>query len=205
MASKKSNGKRSPSVVVLAGPNGSGKSTVAPDLLQGALAVTEYVNADTIAQGLSGFAPEGAALEAGKIMLRRLQELAGRRDDFAFETTLASRSFAPWLRGLRRSGYAVHLAFLWLPSAEFAIKRVAERVHAGGHNIPEDVIRRRYRAGLRNLFAMYQPLCADWWVFDNSRPGGPRLVAEGAGPEANRIADPDTWSLIRKGGAGAKP
>jgi predicted ABC-type ATPase len=191
--------------VVLAGPNGSGKSTVAPDLLQGALAVTEFVNADIIAQGLSGFAPEGAALEAGKIMLRRLRELAGRREDFAFETTLASRSFAPWLRRLRRSGYAVHLAFLWLPSADFAARRVAERVHAGGHDVPEDVVRRRYRAGLHNFFSMYQELCVDWRVFDNSSPAGPRLVAEGAGLDPREVSDPSTWSLIQRGGPNAKP
>jgi predicted ABC-type ATPase len=204
MACQKSNGKRPPSVVVLAGPNGSGKSTVAPDLLQGTLAVTEYVNADTIAQGLSGFAPQGAALEAGKVMLRRLRELAARREDFAFETTLASRSFAPWLRELRRSGCAVHLAFLWLPSADFAVRRVAERVRAGGHGIPEDVIRRRYRGGLQNFFAMYQPLCADWRFLDNSHAGGPRLMAYGADLETHDVLDPETWALIRKAGAHAK-
>ena len=193
------NGERSPSVVVLAGPNGCGKSTVAPELLRGALAVTEFVNADTIAQGLSGFDPGGSALEAGKVMIRRLRELARRGEDFAFETTLASRSFAPWLSQLRRDGYAVHLVFLWLPSEEFAVKRVADRVRMGGHDIPEETIRRRYRAGLKNLFEMYQPICAEWQVFDNSRVTGPRLVAGGVGAEATEVLDPQTWARVLKG------
>lgn len=98
-----------PSVVILAGPNGAGKSTVAPDLLQGTLAVGEFVNADVIASGLSAFDPDSAAITAGRVMLARIRELAEQRASFAFETTLASRSFAPWPRELRASGYAVHL------------------------------------------------------------------------------------------------
>ncbi len=192
-------GRRSPSVVVIAGPNGSGKSTVAPELLKGTLAVTEFVNADTIAQGLSGFAPEGSALEAGKVMIRRLRELASRGEDFAFETTLASRSFAPWLSELRGDGYAVHVVFLWLPSEEFAVKRVADRVQMGGHDIPEEIIRRRYRSGLRNLFDLYQPICTGWQVFDNSRTTGPQLVARGIGSETTEVLDPETWAQVLKG------
>jgi predicted ABC-type ATPase len=101
-----------PSIVILAGPNGAGKSTVAPDLLQGTLAVSEFVNADVIASGLSAFDPDSAAITAGRVMLARIRELAEQRSSFAFETTLASRTFAPWLRELRTSGYAVHLFFL---------------------------------------------------------------------------------------------
>ena len=103
-----------PSIVILAGPNGAGKSTVAPALLHGALAVDEFVNADVIARGLSAFDPESVALTAGRVMLARLHELAEQRVSFAFETTLASRTFAPWLRDLKASGYAVHLFFLFL-------------------------------------------------------------------------------------------
>src|SRR3970040_1460506 len=109
-----------PKVVVIAGPNGAGKSTTAPKLLREALAVDEFVNADTIAAGLSAFAPERGAFTAGRAMLARLQELASAHDDFAFETTLSSRSFAPWLRGLQEGGYSVHLIYLWLPGAELA-------------------------------------------------------------------------------------
>src|SRR5207245_5581410 len=121
-----------PSIVILAGPNGAGKSTVAPALLRGALAVNEFVNADVIASGLSAFDPDSAAIAAGRVMLARIRELASQRVNFAFETTLASRSFAPWLRQLVTSGYSAHLVFLWLPSADFAVDRVAERVRTGG-------------------------------------------------------------------------
>ena len=141
-----------PSVVVLAGPNGAGKSTAAPALLQGTLGVTEFVNADDIARGLSAFNAERAALPAGRVMLARLHELARRRMSFAFETTLASRSFAPWLTGLKRDGYSIHMLFLWLPSADFALDRVADRVRMGGHSVPAETVRRRYRAGIRNFF-----------------------------------------------------
>lgn len=122
-----------PGVVILAGPNGAGKSTVAPALLHGALGVDEFVNADVIAQGLSAFEPDRVAIAAGRIMLARLNELAAQRADFAFETTLATRSFARWLRGLRLSGYDVHLFFLWLFSADLAVARVADRVGMEGH------------------------------------------------------------------------
>lgn len=141
-------------VVVVAGPNGAGKSTAAPALLNDALAVKEFVNADAIAAGLSAFRPESVAIAAGRIMLERMRSLASAGDNFAFETTLASRSFAPWLKTLRSSGYRVHLLFLWLRAPELAIQRVAERVRLGGHDIPEAVIRRRYTAGLKIFLAL---------------------------------------------------
>jgi predicted ABC-type ATPase len=157
-----------PHLIVLAGPNGAGKSTIAPALLVGALGVHEFVNADVIAQGLSAFQPERTALQAGRIMRARLHCLASQRVDFAFETTLASRSFAPWTADLRRTGYAFHLLFLWLPSPEMALARVAERVRLGGHDVPADTIRRRYHAGLRNFFELYGPLTDSWQFYDNA-------------------------------------
>ena len=181
-----------PSVVVLAGPNGAGKSTAAPLLLRGAMGLTVFVNADVIAQGLAAYDPEGAALAAGRIMLARLHELAAQRQSFAFETTLAARSFAPWLRRLLTDGYHFHLAYLWLPSAEAAIERVAERVLTGGHDIPEDVVRRRYEGGLRNFHRIYQPLASSWAMYDNGHGSPPRLVAFGAAEEIN-IVDADIW------------
>jgi predicted ABC-type ATPase len=169
---------KQPHVIILAGPNGAGKSTTAPVLLRDTFAVDEFVNADAIAQGLSAFAPESAALEAGKIMLRRLRDLAQRRINFAFETTLASRSFAPWLKKLRDTGYQVHLLFLTLPDAQSALERVAVRVKLGGHSIPDDIVRRRFSAGLQNLFQLYMPIVTSWKILDNSVPGRPLDVAE---------------------------
>lgn len=193
-----------PSLVILAGPNGAGKSTAAPDLLQDTLDVTEFVNADMIAQGLSAFEPERMALAAGRIMLRRLRDLARQRVSFAFETTLSSRSFAPWIRELLQTGYTFHLVFLWLPSVDFAIQRVANRVRLGGHDIPEDTIRRRYLAGLRHFFALYQPLATSWRLYDNSSPTGSRLIASGRQTTVTAIRDTATWRhLIQEYGHGA--
>ena len=183
--------------MVLAGPNGAGKSTTAPRLLKGALGVAEFVNADTIAQGLSAFAPEEAALLAGRIMLERAKELAERRVNFAFERTLASRSLVAWIRPLcDEAGYRVHLLFLWLSDAETAVARVRERVRAGGHDVPEETIRRRYDRGLQNLFGLYQLLATTWRLYDNSREVGPRLVASGGRRLQVRVRDASTWARV---------
>lgn len=188
-----------PSIVILAGPNGAGKSTVAPALLRGALAVNEFVNADVIASGLSAFDPDSAAIAAGRVMLARLGELARQRESFAFETTLASRSFAPWLRDLRASGYAVHLFFLWLSSPDLAVQRVADRVRSGGHDVPADTIRRRYRAGVRNLFSLYQPIVTTWAVYDCSGLKS-QLVAEGLESAPLKVYDRKVWAAVQQQG-----
>lgn len=185
-----------PSVVALGGPNGAGKSTAAAALLRGALAVNQFVNADVIAKGLAGFAPETVAARAGRIMLGRLKSLAADRENFAFETTLAGRSFAPWLRSLVEIGYQFHLVFLWIPSADMAVARVANRVKMGGHDVPEETIRRRFAAGLRNFHCLYRPISTSWRVYDNSEDRGPRLIALGTGSDAERVADPRAWRLI---------
>ena len=166
-----------PHVIIIAGPNGAGKSTTAPAILKSALGVTEFVNADTIAQGLSAFNPEKAAFHAGRVMLNRLQQLSDDHENFAFETTLASKTFAPWLKRLKADGYTFHLFFLWLPSPEFAVARVAERVRMGGHHVPDDTVCRRYRSGLDNFFTRYIPIADTWHVFDNSRESDPQLIA----------------------------
>jgi predicted ABC-type ATPase len=151
-----------------------------------------------IAQGLSAFNPEGAALAAGRIMLARLKELAAARESFAFETTLASRSFAPWIRSLTSSGYDFHLLFLWLPSPQFAVERVAQRVQSGGHYVADEVVRRRYVKGLRNFFSLYQPLATTWRVYDNAvDEAGPKLVAGGKFRAEEVVADEDTSRLIK--------
>jgi predicted ABC-type ATPase len=188
----------SPNVIVVAGPNRAGKSTAAPSLLQDLLDVTEFVNADVIAQGLAAFDPDRVAFQAGSIMHARLRSLASKRRNFAFETTLASRSLAPWLRGLVASHYLFHLVFLWLPSADFAVARVADRVRLGGHNVPEDTIRRRYRRGLRNFFQLYRPLSTTWRMYDNSQESGIRLIAAGEGTNVTRIGGEETWQQLRQ-------
>jgi len=187
-----------PHVIVVAGPNGAGKSTAAPRSLRDALAVREFVNADTIAAGLSAFRPESVAIAAGRIMLARMRALAAARADFAFETTLASRSFAPWLARLERGGYHVHLLFLWLRSPELAVSRVAERVRLGGHDVPVPVIRRRYEAGLANFFDVYLPLANSWDLFDNSEPGRPRLVAAGEGDAVSVGETGEIWRRLKE-------
>ncbi len=186
------------SVVVLAGPNGAGKTTAAPALLRDVLAVSEFVNPDVIAQGLSGFDPDAVALRAAGVMLDRLRELAARHVSFAFETTLASRSYARWLSDLIEQGYQVHLVYLWLASAALAVERVAERVRMGGHDVPEQTIRHRYVIGLRNFFRLYQPLATTWRVYDNSGFGVPSLIAVGQGLRTVRIIDRPIWRRIRR-------
>jgi predicted ABC-type ATPase len=166
-----------PRVVLISGPNGAGKSTVAPELIGHTFGFIQFVNADTIAQGLSALQPESTAITAGRIMLNRLQSLVRQRDDFAFETTLASRSFAPWIADLKRSGYSFFLMFLYLPTADMAVARVAGRVQDGGHSVPETTIRRRFKRGLQNFFQIYRPMADAWWFLDSSQPSGPEIIA----------------------------
>jgi predicted ABC-type ATPase len=185
-----------PLVVVIAGPNGAGKSTTATGLLQGALSVREFVNADTIAQGISVFRPESVAMAAGRVMLARLRALAAAHVSFAFETTLASRSFARWLRQLRTQGYKVHLEFLSLASADLAVARVATRVREGGHDVPEEVIRRRFTFGLANFFSLYQPIADSWQVLENADLDGPRLIAFKQPGRMIEIRDEAAWQHL---------
>jgi predicted ABC-type ATPase len=189
---------RTPLVVMLAGPNGAGKSTSAARLLRGALAVEEFVNADTIAQGLSAYRPEAAAVAAGRVMLERLCFLARGRRDFAFETTLAGRGHARWLRELRSSGYRAHLIFLSLPDPGLAVARVAERVRQGGHHVPEVVVRRRFTGGLENLFNNYLEVVDSWQVYDNADLTGPRLIASRIAGMTAVIADPNAWQNLKE-------
>lgn len=188
-----------PLVVLLAGPNGAGKSTSAGRLLRGALTVDEFVNADTIAQGLSAYRPEEAAVAAGRAMIERLRLLARERRDFAFETTLAGLGHARWLRTLRAAEYRAHLVLLALPSADVAVARVAERVRRGGHSVPEDVVRRRFASGLKNFFANYINAVDTWQIYDNSGTMGPRLIASRAVGEPV-IADRSTWDALKEQG-----
>lgn len=167
-----------PQVFLIGGPNGAGKTTSATRLLPEFLKVNEFVNADAIASGLSAFNSATVSIEAGRIMVKRIKELGGSMKDFAFETTLASKSFAPFLADLRRKGFIVNLIYLWLKSPQLAVERVRLRVESGGHSVPEEVILRRYEAGRRNLVNLYLPLADNWYLFDNSGRS-PVLVAKG--------------------------
>jgi predicted ABC-type ATPase len=186
----------SPQVVVIAGPNGAGKTSLAPFLLRDRFSAFAFVNADAIAAGLSAFNLDSVAIEAGRVMLHRLHELSEGKENFAFETTLAARSFAPWLKQLRLSGYEVHLLFVWLRSAELAIERVSERIRRGGHAIPPHEIRRRYNRGIGNFFELYLPLADTWAIYDNSEGDTPSLIATGGAKRAQRISRPDLWQAL---------
>ncbi|MEO8573665.1 MAG: AAA family ATPase [Pyrinomonadaceae bacterium] len=187
-----------PNIIVIAGPNGAGKSTLAPALLRDTLQVFQYVNADTIAEGLSAFAPEDASFDAGRVMLGRLHELADEGKSFAFETTLASRFYAGWLKDLReRRDYRASVVFLWLPSVDLAIARVAARVQTGGHSIPEETIRRRYDRGVKNFFELYLPV-ADYWRFFNAGVTPASEIGRYTETDGEHIFDHDLWTKIRK-------
>lgn len=185
-----------PSVIILAGPNGAGKSTCAPALLSEELQISEFVNADVIARGLSAFNSESVALQAGRIMLKRLKELSEQRVNFAFETTLSTRSFAPWLRKLTQTGYQFHLFYFWLESEELAVQRVEDRTRSGGHHIPKDVVRRRYHRSLINFFERYQSLTTEWSMYNNSNEDGPNLIAEGKGSTVANTPSLSLWNSI---------
>jgi predicted ABC-type ATPase len=185
-----------PQVAVLAGINGAGKTTASTPLLREALKIPSFMNADTIARGLNAFNVESEALKAGRIMLEHLRALAAARRSFAFETTLSGRAYAPWLRGLVSNGYAVHLFYYWLRSPDLAVQRVADRVRAGGHHIPEETVRRRYARSAGNFLTLYRPVVTTWQVYDNSN-GDRRLIAFN-NSYFDTVLDPDTWDTFQR-------
>jgi len=154
------------------------------------------VNADTIAQGLAGFRADEAAIMAGRVMLDRLDELASKRVDFAFETTLSGRTVRRLLSQFVRTGYAVRLLYLWLPTPDLAVARVRLRVRHGGHDVPEDVIRRRFERSLHNFWFLYRPLATTWQVFDASSADVRTIVARGAGSDTPTVIDADRWNRL---------
>ena len=167
-----------PNLFIISGCNGAGKTTASYSVLVDMLDCKEFVNADEIARGLSPFQPEKVAIEAGRIMLNRIGELMKQRVDFAIETTLSARTYRHFLINARSQGYFVTLVYFWLNSVELAIERVRTRVLSGGHDIPEDIIRRRYISGIEHLSKIYLPICDYWMIFDNSRHPS-ELIAEG--------------------------
>ncbi len=157
-----------PSLYIISGCNGAGKTTASITVLPEVLQCDEFVNADEIAKDLSPLDPHQARIDAGRIMIKKISENLEKLNTFAFETTLATKCFTNVIKKAHNLGYLVSLLYFWLDSPDLAIARVKQRVASGGHDIPNDVIIRRYYAGLKNLFDLYSPLCDYWMVFDNS-------------------------------------
>lgn len=181
----------SPVLYIIAGCNGAGKTTASMTVLPEVLNCQEFVNADEIAKGLSPFKPEEVAIEAGRLMLQRIEWLLSKRETFALETTLATRSYRSLVTRAKAAGYKVILLFFWLPSPEMAEQRVAYRVAGGGHNIPTDVIHRRYWGGLRNLFEVYVPIVDLWSLYESDAQLKPIV-------ERNKIKNNDLLIKIQE-------
>ncbi len=158
----------SPSAYIIAGPNGAGKTTFAREFLPNYADCRNFVNADLIAQGVSPFSPETAAVRAGRLMLEEISLFMRRGADFAFETTLSGRGHLNLLRHLKKQGYGVHVFYLWVSSVDLALSRIRERVLRGGHDVPEAVVRRRFDRSIANFLVHYRPLADSWILYDNS-------------------------------------
>ena len=189
--------KKKMNLYVIAGCNGAGKTTASFTVLPEMLKCREFVNADEIAAGISPFNPEGVAIQAGRLMIDRIIQLLKDGETFAFETTLATRSYVKLIQQAKKRGYFVTLLFFSLSSAEQAQRRVAQRVSMGGHNIPTDVIIRRYEAGLQNLFQLYMPVCDYWTLYDNSNCPAVR-IASGFGTEKIEVFDKERYTKLYK-------
>jgi len=164
-------------VYIIAGPNGSGKTTFANKFLPDYARCSNFVNADLIAQGLSPFSPKQVAIKAGKLVLSQIHEFKDSGVDFAFETTLSGRLYVNLFTNLKLKGYELHLFFLWIPNSELAIARIKDSVLEGGHNVPAQDVRRRFKRSICNFFKLYQPLLNSWMLFDNAG-SLPRLIAK---------------------------
>ncbi len=182
---------------IIGGCNGAGKTTASYTILPEILDCKEFVNADEIARGLSPFNPNSMAIEAGKLMLKRIKELLGRDESFAIETTLATRSYVNLVHQAQAKGYKVTLVFFWLHTPELALQRIAERVKKGGHDIPNTTARRRYIAGINNLFNLYAPEVDCWMIYDNS--DNPRIaVAHGGRFATTEVLNESLFTKIKE-------
>lgn len=187
---------QSPNLYIIAGPNGAGKTTASYNVLPDLLHCTNFVNADEIARGLSPFAPESVAIQAGRIMLSRIKELLKQSATFGIETTLATRSYVNLVRKAQLSGYVVNLVFFYLDNEEQAVQRVAQRVSNGGHNIPETDIRRRFKRGLYNLVNLYLPICDSALVFNNTMGEALLIARKSASNDAILVYQPEMWNNL---------
>ncbi len=186
-----------PNLYIIAGCNGAGKTTASYTVLPEMLGCREFVNADEIAKGLSPFNPSSVAMEAGRIMLQRMDDLLSEGADFAFETTLATRSYVRFIEQAHAKGYFVTLLYFWLPTPQQAVERVATRVLEGGHDIPKSVIYRRYGNGLKNLTSLYIPVCDYWVIYDNSSADEEvKTIASGGRSATLSIEDTLSYNAI---------
>jgi len=184
-------------IYVISGPNSAGKTTCVFSIMPELIDCYEYVNADAIAAGLSPFRPLEVSIDAGRLMLKRIRYLAESGVTFAFETTLASRSLAPFLKRCKRQGYSIRLIYIWVNSVELAVERVKRRVESGGHFITEETVRRRYNRSLTNFFQLYFPLANEWRFYDNSHDKVVLLARKLSGA-AIEISNTHLWEIIRR-------
>jgi len=184
-------------IVLLGGPNGAGKTTAASVLLPEELRVSAFLNADEIARRISPNDVDAAAFEAGRILIEQMRDMIRRGQSFAVETTCAGKSYLRILKDCQSAGWRVSLIYLWVPSPEYSIMRVARRVSQGGHHIPDEVIRRRYQAGLWNMRHLYLPLADDASIYDN-RDRALRLIARRAPGSALCVLDEEIWAKIEE-------
>ena len=182
---------------IIAGCNGAGKTTASYTILPEIMDCKEFVNADEIAKGLSPFQPDTVAFESGRIMLNRINDLLRENESFAFETTLSTKSYKQKILQAKRQGYTITLLFFWLNNIELAKQRVKTRVIEGGHNIPENVIERRYLKGIYNLFDIYLPIIDGALIFDNSF-GKHELIAQKMVDEDLMISDKNTFKKLKE-------
>lgn len=185
-----------PRLYIISGCNGAGKTTASYSLLPEMLDCREFVNSDEFAKGLSPFDPSKAAIQASKYMIMKFRYLLKRQMDFAVETTLATRTLLKTVRMAQDAGYTVTLLYFWLNSPELAVERVKARVEAGGHDIPEETIRRRYNVGIYYFFNSYAPICERWILADNSQAPF-RVIAEGSKKDIINIRDEETYRTIK--------
>ena len=185
-----------PRLYIISGCNGAGKTTASYSLLPEMLDCKEFVNSDEFAKSLSPFDPSKASIQASRYMLMKIRYLLKRQEDFAVETTLATRTLLKIVKNAQTAGYTVTLLYFWLNSPELAIERVRARVEAGGHNIPEETIRRRYQTGISYFFNLYSPVCERWILADNSQIPF-RVIAEGVKDGVISIKDEDTFARIK--------
>jgi predicted ABC-type ATPase len=185
-----------PNCYIIAGPNGAGKTTFAMEFLPSYVNCRNFINADLIARGLSPFDPNAGLLRAGRTVLERIAEFTKARTDFAFETTLSGRSYAQVLRGVKKAGFRLHLFYLWIPSPELALMRIRDRVASGGHNVPQQDVRRRFGRTLGNLFTLYRPLLDTLHFFDNSSDT-PRLIFKDESGQTT-ISDAARYAELRR-------